>query len=1420
MNVTVIDQNNVKISIDRGLIGPQGISGFSGISGYSGYSGISGYSGSGISGYSGYSGQQGTSINVKGEVATVEDLPPTGNQVNDAYIVTADGDLWIWDGSAWFDAGQIVGPQGFSGISGFSGYSGFSGESGYSGFSGISGYSGSGVSGYSGDSGISGYSGWSGESGYSGISGFSGDSGISGFSGDSGISGYSGYSGISGFSGSGISGWSGESGYSGYSGISGYSGYSGEVGTSGFSGFSGYSGAVGESGYSGISGYSGFSGISGQDGASGTSGYSGASGFSGISGWSGESGFSGFSGISGYSGAIGQSSSLFLYYAEAVQTSGQPANGFLLWNNATQSNATQINVSHLTNNGDDIDIFLALLQPTQKFTIQDQNASANYQSWLITGTTTNVNAGTGNSYWTIPVSLISSGGTGTTDFADNHPLFLAITAGVSGTSGYSGYSGFSGISGWSGESGFSGISGWSGEVGASGFSGISGFSGYSGISGQDGASGYSGISGASGFSGISGYSGYSGIDGASGFSGYSGISGYSGSGVSGYSGFSGISGYSGYSGITPTIGGSNTQVQYNNSGVLGGSANFTWSGTALAVTGLISTSVGATTTNALNINTTSAGYGSVITHQTNGVTKYTAGLNVFTGTGEWGIYDNTASLNRFYLSSTGYVGIGNTNPTALLTLGGVAATGYESFLSTGTTTAYNYATISNTGSNLRIGIESATAVGILTGSTNYSACIGTLTASNLHLGTNSTVRATFDASGNLGLGVTPSAWQTTSGSRAIQFTGSAVYGYRDTNLILTQNAYFDGAFKYYAGFIPAAYYGIGSGVHAWYTSTSAQVINTDPVFSQAMTLDASGRLGIGATSVSAQLHVQNANGNSGMGSDNTGMVYVESTYNTTGSNNNASFIAKNRYGYSQFMQWENFGLRIGNRATANSGAGEVVFTYGNDSEGMRITSAGNVLVNNSGTQYVQLQPDGSIRSVHSNGGGGDSIFGAITGVSNGYQILVTVGNAQTYKWHNGGTQSMTLDADGDLGIGTTNPVQRLQVSSAVGNPATSGSTQNGIVRLSNTTDNGVLDIGIKSGGTGAWLQSTDGGASGLANQYPLLLNPVGGNVGIGTSSPNSKLEVAATVDPVITINGTDLTQGNRAALFMAARNVNGNSGNVSIEAISVNNQQNDMVFRTGSTAIGSFGTERMRITTAGKTIIGSNTTVGAGGDAQLTVNGNSLVVTPNTAGKDTHVLTTGTADYGTYAIKGDTVTKVYLNTNGDSYFNGGNLLVGTASALANSGRLQVLGQATTTAMNVQIGTDGYAGINFNNSSASQQGYIQVNTATVLYTSVSDYRLKNTVLPMTGALAKVAQLKPVTYKWNSNDLEGQGFIAHELAEVCPDAVSGEKDAIDADGKPKYQGIDTSFLVATLVSAIQEQQALIESLTTRLTALENK
>jgi hypothetical protein len=107
------------------------------------------------------------------------------------------------------------------------------------------------------------------------------------------------------------------------------------------------------------------------------------------------------------------------------------------------------------------------------------------------------------------------------------------------------------------------------------------------------------------------------------------------------------------------------------------------------------------------------------------------------------------------------------------------------------------------------------------------------------------------------------------------------------------------------------------------------------------------------------------------------------------------------------------------------------------------------------------------------------------------------------------------------------------------------------------------------------------------------------------------------------------------------------------------------------------------------------------------------------------------------------------------------------------------------------------------------GSISTSGSTTTYATSSDYRLKNTIAPMTGALAKVALLKPCTYKWNADGYDGEGFIAHELAEVVPQCVTGEKDAVDAEGKPQYQGIDTSFLVATLTAALQELNAKFDA-----------
>jgi Chaperone of endosialidase len=202
-----------------------------------------------------------------------------------------------------------------------------------------------------------------------------------------------------------------------------------------------------------------------------------------------------------------------------------------------------------------------------------------------------------------------------------------------------------------------------------------------------------------------------------------------------------------------------------------------------------------------------------------------------------------------------------------------------------------------------------------------------------------------------------------------------------------------------------------------------------------------------------------------------------------------------------------------------------------------------------------------------------------------------------------------------------------------------------------------------------------------------------------------------------------------------------------------------------------------------------------------------------------------------------------LSTNGTNavYIDASqNLLVGTTSALSQTGRATFVSSGNALVTQVGNGQTGFQSTNTsgtaiyyaaifgnNGNSFSTCGLISVSGTTTVYAVTSDYRLKENIQPMTGALAKVLQLKPVTYQWKVDGSNSNGFIAHELAEICPQAVSGEKDALKEDGSIMPQGIDTSFLVATLTAAIQELKALtdaqantITSLTARITALEAK
>jgi hypothetical protein len=120
----------------------------------------------------------------------------------------------------------------------------------------------------------------------------------------------------------------------------------------------------------------------------------------------------------------------------------------------------------------------------------------------------------------------------------------------------------------------------------------------------------------------------------------------------------------------------------------------------------------------------------------------------------------------------------------------------------------------------------------------------------------------------------------------------------------------------------------------------------------------------------------------------------------------------------------------------------------------------------------------------------------------------------------------------------------------------------------------------------------------------------------------------------------------------------------------------------------------------------------------------------------------------------------------------------------------------------------------------EAGSISMNSGSVAYNTSSDYRLKENVDYTWDATLRLKQLKPARFNFIADDTNTlvDGFIAHEVSSIVPEAVTGEKDAVDDDGNIEPQGIDQSKLVPLLVKAMQEQQTTIESLTARITALE--
>jgi hypothetical protein len=264
---------------------------------------------------------------MKGTVAAVVNLPPTGNSVNDAYIVTEDGDLYVWDGDSWNTVGQIIGPQGATGAQGEQGIQGVQGATGSQGVQGIQGNTGqTGATGAQGPTGQTGATGPQGATGVGtkGIEGDIGATGAQGIQGATGAQGSTGPVGPTGASGPiGATGPEGDIGATGAQGVQGSTGPQGATGPTGATGvgiefFGEWSGATtykkgdivlynGNSYISKINNninvapqgaptslnnwsISGFSGATGPQGASGSQGQTGATGPAGATGAQGATG--------------------------------------------------------------------------------------------------------------------------------------------------------------------------------------------------------------------------------------------------------------------------------------------------------------------------------------------------------------------------------------------------------------------------------------------------------------------------------------------------------------------------------------------------------------------------------------------------------------------------------------------------------------------------------------------------------------------------------------------------------------------------------------------------------------------------------------------------------------------------------------------------------------------------------------------------------------------------------------------------------------------------------------------------------------------------------------------------------------------------------------------------------------------------
>jgi hypothetical protein len=786
----------------------------------------------------------------------------------------------------------------------------------------------------------------------------------------------------------------------------------------------------------------------------------------------------------------------------------------------------------------------------------------------------------------------------------------------------------------------------------------------------------------------------------------------------------------------------------------------------------------------------------------------------------------TNNTERLRITSAGLVGIGTSAPSTKLEISGNEAT--ANFIVATNTDAFAWSgfRLRNTGTSGRsydIGLGG-----------NSS---GASTAGNFYVYDNTAgaQRITLDSSGRVGIGTTsPNASDWNANSQVLHIYKNTTEG----SILKVESSNAVGVF---AG---------GNGLVA-VGSTSNDPLQFRVNVNEVGRFDTSGRLLVGTSSSSAstRLVVQaNSSSSSGTGSiyllrgnanPTSGQNLTEIQMGNGNANMGASIVASCDGNWTDGSDQP---TRLVFSTTANGAA--------SPTERLRIDSSGRVgigttspgmklTINDTTTAQIQL-------------GYNDSIYGRIGRNSSGNYEFSSYENGGNLLFGTTGTTGSTterarIDSSGRVGIGTSdtssnNILLSLKANSAITIPG---------VLLEDSGASGRKYGIYSAGGTFSFRDYT-------AGENRLVIDS-SGRCGIGSNSPQA---------PFVVSNGG--AQGVEAGWSAGSSSNYVQSYNRSTSAfIQLDLVGSPLVFKSGAT-------EAARIDGGSRLLVGTTSSTGfvapgesfttaatvqvsgssASGASSLQVTdtvtgdyslGGSLFLNKRRsdnvgnpgghtfgsilfAGWDTAALRVGAsikaAADGSSWTSGSCPSKLVFSTTADGASSpserlridsAGNLLFNTTSLIDVSNFSAVIKPLTNFATIKAPDTNTYMAFQFQNNSGTRVGYIQFSTTATTFSTSSDYRLKENVVAVNDGITRLQQLKPRRFNFIADPNHTvDGFLAHEVQDIVPESIQGIKDAVDAEGKPVYQGIDQSKLVPLLTAALQEAIGEIESLKARLTA----